>query len=344
MNWYYESAGQQQGPVSDSEIDRLLAEGKLTLDSLVWREGMSGWAALRTARPSAAAAPVAVPSVGAPAQPGVAPGSGSEIPQPGWIRCSLTGRYFPPSEIIYLEGKPYSAAAKPQVIASMQTGAVLPTSGMEMSGPAWEQREQLGFFPAIWETIKAALLAPGDCFGTMKRTGLGSAMLFWAIVGGGSIVISQLYSVLLQGIIMGAASRSGSAIPSMAMTASMGFYGVIVVPILYFIIVFVFGALVHLSLMMLKGANNPFETTLRVTFYATGAGFALLVIPVCGGYPAMIWPIVSMCIGLGRAQNTTTGIGVGATLIPCSLCCIGFFGLIVAFGAVMAGAMQTLGK
>src|SRR5262245_58655727 len=98
MNWYYESGGQQQGPVTDADLDRLLAEGKITIDTLVWREGMSGWTPLRSARPSGAPAP-GVPT--APGMPSPAPGpgaspsasSGSEVPQPGWIRCSLTGRY-----------------------------------------------------------------------------------------------------------------------------------------------------------------------------------------------------------------------------------------------------------
>jgi hypothetical protein len=57
MNWFYESGGTQQGPVSETDLDRLLAEGKITPDTLVWREGMAGWTPLRTARPAPAAAP-----------------------------------------------------------------------------------------------------------------------------------------------------------------------------------------------------------------------------------------------------------------------------------------------
>ena len=70
MNWYYESGGQQQGPVAESELDRLLAEGKITLDTLVWRDGMAGWAPLRSARPGAGGPP-AMPAAGAPSGCGV---------------------------------------------------------------------------------------------------------------------------------------------------------------------------------------------------------------------------------------------------------------------------------
>lgn len=41
--WYYGEAGQQIGPVEGTEILRLKAEGRLTAESLVWREGMLAW-------------------------------------------------------------------------------------------------------------------------------------------------------------------------------------------------------------------------------------------------------------------------------------------------------------
>src|SRR4051794_19069358 len=161
MNWYYESAGQQQGPVADAELDRLLAEGKITPDTLIWREGLAGWAPMRTARPAPA-------NVGAMPPPPPVPAPGAEAPPPGYIRCSLTGKYFPPSEIIYIEGRPYSAEAKPQVMQSLQAGAALPSNALDRTGPPWEQREQLGTMKALIETVKAVLTQPSQTFATMK--------------------------------------------------------------------------------------------------------------------------------------------------------------------------------
>jgi len=90
MNWYYESGGQQQGPVNDTELDRLLAEGKITLDSLIWKEGMSGWTPLRVARPSSGTAASMPPPTSMSLEPGVpaaaSASAGSDAPQPGWIR------------------------------------------------------------------------------------------------------------------------------------------------------------------------------------------------------------------------------------------------------------------
>src|SRR6185295_5274568 len=43
MNWFYADAGQQAGPIPDAELARLVSAGKITGDTLVWREGMANW-------------------------------------------------------------------------------------------------------------------------------------------------------------------------------------------------------------------------------------------------------------------------------------------------------------
>ncbi len=47
--WYYAEGQHRQGPVPAHDIRQLFQRGQLTLDTLVWREGMPQWAALRTA-------------------------------------------------------------------------------------------------------------------------------------------------------------------------------------------------------------------------------------------------------------------------------------------------------
>ncbi|RYD32648.1 MAG: RDD family protein [Verrucomicrobiaceae bacterium] len=43
--WYYNEAGQQRGPVPETELKNLLATNRINLATLVWREGMPQWAA-----------------------------------------------------------------------------------------------------------------------------------------------------------------------------------------------------------------------------------------------------------------------------------------------------------
>jgi hypothetical protein len=358
MNWYYEANGQQQGPVPETELDRLLAEGKITLDTLVWREGQAGWAPLRTIRNT----PSGSGSAPAPSSP--TPGSGlrlssdppsatagSDAPQPGWVRCSLTGRYFPPSEIIYIEGKPYSAAAKPQLVASLQSGAVVPGGSFERNGPAWENRATIGWPKSIWLTMKEVLVNPAACFSTMKREGgLMTPVLFLLIVGVPSLVISQIYGFFFQGAIMALPSMNqggagaASAAAMMAGSAVGPVLILIATPIILPIVAFIGSGLIHLSLMLVKGANQPFEATFRAYCYAYATGIAFNILPFCGAYIGLIWSIVSMCIGMGKVHETTTGKGVAGVLIPIGVCCVGAFVLSAVFAGIVAAAASGAGR
>lgn len=42
-SWYYGSQGQQNGPIPESELRRLLANGTITQQTLVWRNGLTEW-------------------------------------------------------------------------------------------------------------------------------------------------------------------------------------------------------------------------------------------------------------------------------------------------------------
>ena len=41
--WYYGSQGQQNGPITESELRNLMAQGVVTQQTLVWREGLLEW-------------------------------------------------------------------------------------------------------------------------------------------------------------------------------------------------------------------------------------------------------------------------------------------------------------
>lgn len=56
MNWFYAENGQQKGPVSDTDLASLAANGVLKPETLLWKEGMTGWQPAGTVRPDLAAA------------------------------------------------------------------------------------------------------------------------------------------------------------------------------------------------------------------------------------------------------------------------------------------------
>jgi uncharacterized membrane protein YhaH (DUF805 family) len=71
--WYYATGEERQGPVEATEIERLVATGTVTADTLVWREGLAGWEAASAHFPSTTSAgsppPLAPAAPSAPATP-----------------------------------------------------------------------------------------------------------------------------------------------------------------------------------------------------------------------------------------------------------------------------------
>ena len=43
MQWYYVENGAQTGPIDDEAFNALIAQGRVQLSTLVWREGMADW-------------------------------------------------------------------------------------------------------------------------------------------------------------------------------------------------------------------------------------------------------------------------------------------------------------
>ena len=61
MDWYYEQNNAAQGPVPEETFRRLVADGTIRPDTLVWRDGMPGWQPLSVAAPRLAAGGAGAP-------------------------------------------------------------------------------------------------------------------------------------------------------------------------------------------------------------------------------------------------------------------------------------------
>ena len=111
MEWYYAVGVQQNGPVGPEELDRLVRTGAVTSETMVWREGMSGW---RPYGQVAQEPPVSRPP----------PAAGSVAPQAAGVVCTECGRAFPLDEVVRL-GKGYvCASCKPQALQKLREGVV----------------------------------------------------------------------------------------------------------------------------------------------------------------------------------------------------------------------------
>lgn len=122
MDWYYLENGKQAGPVSDAELDRLVASGRLQQSTLVWREGMSEWGALSSAK-----APPLPPPV-----PGWPPAQGAGAPQTSLTTaenaaCSQCGAVLSRSNLVLIGNNLVCARCKPLYVQKLREG--VPSSG-----------------------------------------------------------------------------------------------------------------------------------------------------------------------------------------------------------------------
>lgn len=118
MTWYYEQAGEQRGPVSDSDLENLFKAGTIQPETLVWREGMANWAPYSQVKNVSGATPrLAVP------------------PGPGDVVCVECGKMFPADEVVKFGSASVCATCKPIYVQKLREGAAL--SGVTEYGGFW---------------------------------------------------------------------------------------------------------------------------------------------------------------------------------------------------------------
>lgn len=249
-----------------------------------------------------------------------------------------TGR-FVPTDIGWREGmatwQPLSqfpelgAAAPP---AQVGAGAI-PETTAPRSGLPWEHRKERGFFNAFVETLAMVLSKPAEAFTVMKREGGLGEPLIYALIGGcvGGIV-SFLFSLGLQSTSLFA--NRHDAFSALAGTGAGSAAVIVLLPLLVIIGLFIGSAIVHFCLMLVGGANQPFETTFRVIAFSQGSTGPLQMIPICGGFIAGVWALVCNCIGLARAHDTDTGRAALAIFLPVIVCCGGVLLIGFIFGGL----------
>jgi len=260
------------------------------------------------------------------------------------IREGLRSGRFTSSDIGWREGmatwQPLSQFPELAETAAPGVPPVQPDAGPALTSVAmraglpWEHRQERGFVSAFIETLSIVLTKPAEAFAIMKREGGLGEPLIYALIGGcvGGFV-SFLFSLGFQSVGLfkdqqnGLAAMAGMGIGSVAI--------VILLPLFIVIGLFIGSAIVHLCLMIVGGANQPFETTFRVLAFSQGSTGPLQMVPVCGGLISGVWALVCTCIGLARAHETDTGRAVVAVFLPLVVCCGGLLALFMfgMFGA-----------
>lgn len=116
MEWFYVSHGQQIGPVSQAEFERLASSGTIGAETLVWRQGMLQWQAYAVVAGGSTAA-------GVSAVDGPPPVVSAQV-APGSAVCSECGRVLPSDDVISIAGRWICAACKPAFLQRVREGTV----------------------------------------------------------------------------------------------------------------------------------------------------------------------------------------------------------------------------
>lgn len=219
------------------------------------------------------------------------------------------------------------------ISATPPPGSGTTATAMPATGLPWENRAQLGFFKAFFDTVSLLITRPSDAFVMMKpEGGMTDPLLFGIIGGSAGSIVSMLFQILLRSVPGLGGNQSVFDLFGLGPWMLLGIYAVLT-PLLVTIGLFIAGGIIHLCLMLVGGANRSFETTLRVVCFASGTANLFSMIPICGGVINVIYSIVLGCIGLSRAHQTTTGKALMAIFLPLIVCC----GICLLLGIVLGG-------
>ncbi|TAL02202.1 MAG: RDD family protein [Verrucomicrobia bacterium] len=120
MNWYYVENGQQAGPVDDSQLSALAQAGRLSGDTLVWRDGLASW------QPFSAVCPPELAGVIAGAAPAT-----NLPPMADAAVCAECGNVYNKGDMIPHGSNFICANCKPAFMQKLAEGVKIGTGSLE---------------------------------------------------------------------------------------------------------------------------------------------------------------------------------------------------------------------
>ena len=110
MEWYYANGNERLGPISDADMAELARSGKISPETLVWRQGFTDW------QPWGEAGGAAAPT------PRLATPAGPAAPAAAAAACVECGKRFPMSEMLQYGGSWVCPTCKPVFVQKMKEG------------------------------------------------------------------------------------------------------------------------------------------------------------------------------------------------------------------------------
>lgn len=204
--------------------------------------------------------------------------------------------------------------------------------------PTWD--DEGPFFSRLWNTFVSSVFHPSTFFNqTPTDAGIGKPLLYAIIVGSIGTIAVNFWLIML--IPMFPQPPGNMAMfPTLSISI---FFQILMAPIQVIIYSFIYTAILHLSLMIIKGNEQGFEATYRTVTYSMST-YWFNLIPFCLGAPVgAIWQIVLTIIGLKETHGISTGKAVVAWILPIIFCCgcsiaLFAFGMMGMLGSAFSGS------
>ncbi len=277
--------------------------------------------------PGTAQEPPPEPAPPQPPAAGASQGGGPEQPPPG----PPPGGFGPPSG--WPPPPPPGAGWSPPPPPPPGGWGAAPPSppqGPEFPAP-FADRARLGFFAAFFETWKLVATQPQQFFARVRTDQSWTAVLFgvlsYTVASTIGAILSwlsaQQLAVALQRVLREMPEEQGKLFRSYmeSVTGAGTVAQIVLSPVVAFIAIFVGAAVIHLLLMLFRGATRGFDATLTVVAYVFGLTL-LIGLPLCGLPIVLVWATVSGIIGLGAVQRCGPGKAAAAVLTPVALVCV----------------------
>lgn len=341
MNWYYESNGLQQGPVSEPELRQLITLGRISKHNLLWRKGMHDWTPLGEVA-DFFPPPQATQSATLGQTPDTAPSGiavddlqdeNSPAPRPG------------EHEFGDFDG----------ALRHAESG-----EGVPLFSPSWETDTLGGGVKSFILTVYEVLFRPSSTFSKLNHLGSwGSPLSFYLISNVLSIFLAIRTTIEIASKDPALSSKMAEAFKQMPAPSAPDILvsSLISSCLLCPVVLLVSTGALHFSLMICGAANRPIATTLRVVAYATGAGSTLWMLPSLAVWAtrtagdwnatrmaytlsllvAMLWSVRVLIVGFARAQNIGVFRAATAVFLPLAVALAApIMGLIAAIASMLA--------
>jgi hypothetical protein len=297
MMWHYAAGGQQLGPVDDAELDRLIAAGAITGDTLVWRQGLPGWQPLREARTGALVAAAAVQQQAEPAPapaPRPRPDPDAEYARSAHRRLAPISAISRGASLVFAD--PMSTIGISALIIAMMIGAgFVPCVGSLL------QLAVMGPLTAAWygyflRRIRGLPAAMEDVFAVFQHPDLGHMVLAHVIVSviGVLVMVPMIFAVVFTTI--GTAAAAAATESESAPLLLFPIIALVSLPLIavwfYLTIAFMFGPILILD------RGHAFWPAMRLSQKVVNRNLLPMVGLVLVAWAIALAGLLALCLGI----------------------------------------------